>query len=90
MYLRHSSVRRNGKIHTYWRLARPVRIGGKVRQETVACLGELDAEGRAKARALVEAICGVVAMVEGDPLNLKVTYPDDLLLAEALRSRHHA
>jgi 2-C-methyl-D-erythritol 4-phosphate cytidylyltransferase len=39
---------------------------------------------------MVEAIGGVIAMVEGDPVNLKVTYPDDLLLAEALRSRHYA
>lgn len=40
--------------------------------------------------SMVEAIGGVVAMVEGDPVNLKVTYPDDLLLAEALRSQRHA
>lgn len=40
--------------------------------------------------SMVEAIGGVIAMVEGDPVNLKVTYPDDLLLAEALRSRHDA
>ena len=49
MYLRHSTVRKNGKTHTYWRLVRSVRKGKKVRQETVACLGELNAEGRAKA-----------------------------------------
>jgi len=57
MYLRHATIRKNGKRHTYWRLVRSVRQGRKVRQETVACLGELDARGRAKARALAEAIC---------------------------------
>jgi transposase len=58
MYLRRSRVCKNGKTHTYWRLVRSVRVGRKVRQETVAWLGELDAKGRAKARALAEAICG--------------------------------
>ena len=33
MYLRHSIVRKNGKIHTYWRLVRSVRVGGKVRAD---------------------------------------------------------
>ena len=58
MYLRHTTIRKNGKRHTYWRLVRSVRCGRRVRQETVACLGELDARGRAKARALAESICG--------------------------------
>ena len=58
MYLRHTTIRKNGKRHTYWRLVRSVRCGSRVRQETVACLGELDARGRAKARALAESICG--------------------------------
>jgi hypothetical protein len=39
VYLRHSTVQKNGKAHTYWRLVRSVRCGGKVRQETVAQLG---------------------------------------------------
>ena len=52
MYLRHTTLKKNGKAHTYWRLVRSVRREGKVVQETVATLGELDAEGRAKARAL--------------------------------------
>src|SRR5262249_40404313 len=59
MYLRHATVRRGGKTHTYWRLVRSVRCGRKVRQETVAQLGELDAEGRLAARALAEQIVGV-------------------------------
>jgi hypothetical protein len=29
MYLRHSTIRKNGKTHTYWRLVRSVRRGGK-------------------------------------------------------------
>jgi hypothetical protein len=59
MYLRHTTVSKNGKIHTYWRLVRSVRVGGKVRQQTVAQLGELDAQGRVRARALARAIIGV-------------------------------
>ena len=58
MYLRHTTVRKNGKTHTYWRLVRSVRVGRKVRQETVACLGELNARGRARARALAAKIAG--------------------------------
>jgi hypothetical protein len=59
MYLRHTTVRRRGKVHTYWRLVRSVRHGSKVRQETVAQLGELDAEGRLAARALAERLVGI-------------------------------
>jgi len=58
VYLRHSIVRKDGKTHTYWRLVRSVRRHGKVIQETVAQLGELDAEGRAKAKALARQITG--------------------------------
>ena len=58
MYLRHSIVRKDGKAHTYWRLVRSVRRNGKVVQETVAQLGELDAQGRAKAQALARQISG--------------------------------
>jgi transposase len=50
--------RKNGKGHVYWRLVRSVRRNGKVVQETVAQLGELDAEGRAKAQALARQIMG--------------------------------
>jgi transposase len=58
MYLRHSTVTKNGKSHTYWRLVRSVRVGQKVRQETVAQLGELDAKGRIAARHLADSIVG--------------------------------
>jgi transposase len=58
MYLRHTTVRKNGKTHSYWRLVRSVRRGRKVVQETVAQLGELDARGRARARSLALRITG--------------------------------
>jgi len=59
MYLRHTTITKRGKSHTYWRLVRSVRVGSKVRQQTVAQLGELDAQGRVRARALAEAIVGI-------------------------------
>ena len=58
MYLRHTTRVKDGKAHTYWRLVRSVRAGRKVVQQTVAQLGELDAEGRAHARALARTITG--------------------------------
>lgn len=58
MYLRHATRRKNGKKYTYWTLVRSVRNGTKVRQETVAHLGEIDAEGRARAKALAREITG--------------------------------
>jgi hypothetical protein len=58
MYLRHTTIEKDGKSHTYWRLVRSVRVGKKVRQETVAMLGELDAEGRVEARALSQLLVG--------------------------------
>src|SRR5213594_2533391 len=58
MYLRHTTRRKNGKVHRYWQLVRSVRIGRKVVQQTVAHLGELDAHGRARAQALARAING--------------------------------
>jgi hypothetical protein len=58
MYLRHTTIRKNGKTHTYWRLVRSIRQGSKVRQETVAYLGELDKAGRLRAKALRDSILG--------------------------------
>ena len=58
MYLRHSTVRKKGKTHTYWRLVRSVRRGDRVRQETVAQLGELTAKGRERASALARHFLG--------------------------------
>jgi transposase len=58
VYLRHTVVRKGGRAHTYWRLVRSVRRGRKVVQETAAQLGELDGEGRVRARRLAQAITG--------------------------------
>ena len=58
MYLRHTTRRKDGKTHVYWRLVRSVRRGRKVVQETVAQLGELDGEGRARAENLARNITG--------------------------------
>jgi transposase len=58
VYLRHTTRRKDGKRHVYWQLVRSVRRGRKVVQETVAQLGELDAEGRARAEALALSIGG--------------------------------
>jgi transposase len=58
MYLRHTTRRKDGKTHVYWQLVRSVRRGRKVVQETVAQLGELDAQGRARAAALARSISG--------------------------------
>jgi transposase len=58
VYLRHTIRRKDGKSHVYWRLVRSVRRGGKVRQETVAQLGELDGEGRARAQELARSLVG--------------------------------
>ena len=69
MYLRRSTRHKNGKAHDYWRLVRSVRRGSKVVQETVAQLGELDAEGRARAKVLARQITGgyVQASLFDDP-----------------------
>src|SRR5688500_15868007 len=58
MYLRHTARRKVGKIHVDWQLVRSVRRGRKVVQQTVAQLGELDGEGRARAEALARSIAG--------------------------------
>ena len=58
MYLRHTTIKKGGKTHTYWRLVQSVRLGRKVKQQVVAHLGELDAQGRARAEALARQIAG--------------------------------
>lgn len=58
VYLRHTTVRKNGKTHTYWRLVRSVRRGKRVEQQTVVQLGELDAAGRARAKRWARRITG--------------------------------
>ena len=58
-------MEKDGKTHTYWRMVRSVREGKKVWQETVATLGELDAEGKIRARALWRHFTGA----EGEQLD---------------------
>ena len=58
MYLRHTTVRKNGKVQRYWRLVRSVRVGRRVIQQTVVHLGELDDHGRIEARALARHLIG--------------------------------
>jgi transposase len=58
MYLRHTTLRKDGKVHRYWRLVRSVRIGRRVIQQTVAHLGEIDGHGRVEARALARHLIG--------------------------------
>src|SRR6202521_2286613 len=58
MYLRHTTLRKDGKVHRYWRLVRSVRIGRRVIQQPVAHLGELDEHGRIEGRALARRLIG--------------------------------
>ncbi len=58
MYLRAKTVRKDGKTHTYWRLVKSERVGGRVRQRTVAYLGKLDAKARVEASALARCFLG--------------------------------
>ena len=58
MYLRHTTRKKDGQVHRYWRLVRSVRVGRRVIQQTVAHLGELDENGRLEARALARQLIG--------------------------------
>jgi transposase len=58
MFLRATTRKKDGKTHRYWRLVQNVRVGRRVIQRTVAQLGELDAEGRFRARALARHLIG--------------------------------
>jgi len=58
MYLRHTTRKKDGKVHRYWSLVRSVRVGRRVIQQTVAQLGELDELGRVEARALARHLIG--------------------------------
>lgn len=80
MYLRHTTVRKHGKTHTYWRLVQSVRTGRGVKQVTVCQLGELDEEGRLAARQLAESLVGVERQpglfddpVPGEPIALDLS-----------------
>ena len=58
MYLRHTTRKKDGKVHRYWRLVRSVRVGRRVIQQTVAHLGELDDQGRLEAQAFARTLIG--------------------------------
>ena len=58
MYRRHTTRKKDGKVHRYWRLVRSVRVGRRVIQQPVAQLGELAAHGRLEARALARHLVG--------------------------------
>ena len=58
MYLRHTTRKKDGKVHRYWSLVRSVRVGGRVIQQTVTHLGELDEHGRVEARSLARHLIG--------------------------------
>ena len=58
MYLRHTTRKKDGKFHRYWRLVRSVRVGRRVIQQTVAHLGELDEQGQLEARAFARTLIG--------------------------------
>jgi transposase len=75
MYLRHTTIRKDGKVHRYWRLVRSVRVGRRVIQQTVAQLGELDEHGRIEARALARRLIGApeqMALFDDGSANLTV------------------
>jgi hypothetical protein len=55
---------KDGKVHTDWQLVRSVRVGRRVIQQTVAHLGELDTQGRARAKAVARAITGELEQPE--------------------------
>ena len=63
MYLRHTTIRKDGKVHRYWRLVQSVRVGRRVIQQTVAQLGELDERGHVAARALARRLIGAPEQV---------------------------
>ena len=83
MYLRHTTVKKNGKRYTYWRLVRSVRCGKKVRQETVAQLGELDVKGRVAARRLARSLVGI----ERQPSLFEADLPDEPIEVDLKRLR---
>lgn len=64
MYLRYTTRKKDGKVHRAWRLVRSVRVGRRVIQQTVAHLGELDEQGRLRARALARSLIGQPEQVD--------------------------
>ena len=77
MYLRHSTVRKNGKSHTHWRRVRSVRHVSQVRQETVAHLGSSPRTVVQELRAIASGDV-VLPLDDGRELKLRcVVRPDE-------------
>jgi transposase len=88
MYLRHTTLRKDGKVHRYWRLVRSVRVGRRVVQQTVAHLGELDEHGRIEARSLARHLIGAPEQAQlFDDGSAHVTVPVRLKGIRIERSR---
>src|SRR5712675_3762254 len=88
MYLRHTTIRKDGKVHRYWRVVRSVRVGHRVIQQTVAQLGELDEQGRVEARALARRLIGAPEQAPlFDDLSERLTVPVRLKGIRIERSR---
>src|SRR6201988_2277637 len=88
MYLRHTTLRKDGKVHRYWRLVRSVRVGRRIVQPAVAHLGELDEHGRIKARALARHLIGAPDQAQlFDDGSEQVTVPVRLKGIRVERSR---
>ncbi|MBK9266146.1 MAG: DUF4277 domain-containing protein [Polyangiaceae bacterium] len=88
MYLRRSLVKKNGTTHTYWRLVRSVRRNGRVVQQTVAQLGNLDAQERAAAKELGARMTGganQMELWEDNPLPQTLKIRADLVRLERSR-----
>lgn len=73
MFLRATTRKKDGKTHRYWRLVENVRVGRRVIQRTIAQLGELDAEGRFRARALARHLIGAPVHPSRDGSSMTVT-----------------
>jgi hypothetical protein len=58
MYLRHTTIKKDGKVHRYWRLVESVRLGKRVVQRTVAQLGELTKIEAKRAQAFALKVVG--------------------------------
>lgn len=88
MYLRHTTRKKDGKVHRYWRLVRSVRVGRRVIQQTVAHLGELDEHGRLEARAFARTLIGAPEQATlFDDGNSHLTMPVRLKGVRVERSR---
>jgi transposase len=88
MYLRHTTRKKDGKVHRYWRLVRSVRVGRRVIQQTVAQLGELDEHGQLRARAFARSLIGAPEQAElFDDGSAQLTVPVRLKGIRVERSR---